>query len=193
MICSGVSHLQERNRPSSLTCPQSNNLTKISGLKVAARSSAFQFKGRNEDLRSVGQKLGVANVLEGSVRKEGNRVRITAGLTKVDDGFQLWAETYDLEINDVFAVQDRIARAVSAALQVKLLGADGAEVSVNSRSTNREAYQAFLKGQYFAARGQDEEDLKKALSYADQAITLDPNYRHGRSAQKPCKPWPVSR
>src|SRR6516162_6190660 len=74
MICSGVSHLQERNRPSSLTCPQSNNLTKISGLKVAARSSAFQFKGRNEDLRSVGQKLGVANVLEGSVRKEGNRV-----------------------------------------------------------------------------------------------------------------------
>jgi TolB-like protein/DNA-binding winged helix-turn-helix (wHTH) protein/Flp pilus assembly protein TadD len=153
-----------------------NNLTKISGLKVAARSSAFQFKGKNEDLRNVGKQLGVANVLEGSVRKEGNRLRITADLTNVDDGFQLWAETYNLEVNDVFAAQDKIATAVSRALQVKLLSPDGAGLSVVSRSTNPEAYQAYLQAQYFAARGQDKEDLKKALSYANRATELDPNY-----------------
>jgi TolB-like protein/DNA-binding winged helix-turn-helix (wHTH) protein/Flp pilus assembly protein TadD len=153
-----------------------NNLTKISGLKVAARSSAFQFKGKNEDLRNVGRQLGVANVLEGSVRKEGNHLRITAELTNVDDGFQLWAETYNLEINDVFAAQDKIATAVSRALQVKLLSPDGAGLSVASRSTNPEAYQAYLQGKYFAARGQDNDDLKKALSYANQATELDPNY-----------------
>jgi TolB-like protein/DNA-binding winged helix-turn-helix (wHTH) protein len=129
-----------------------SNLAKIQGLKVVARSSAFQFKGRNEDLRTVGRKLGVANVLEGSVRKEGNRVRITAVLTKVDDGFQLWSETYDREVSHIFAAQDEIARAVAGASQSKLL-------SVN-----------------FIARGQDKEDLTKALSYAEQAVKLDANY-----------------
>ena len=96
------------------------------------------------------------------MRKEGNRLRITADLTNVNDGFQLWAETYNLEINDVFAAQDRIATAVSRALQVKLLRPDGAALPVASRSTNPEAYQAYLQGQYFAARGQDKDDLKKA-------------------------------
>jgi TolB-like protein/DNA-binding winged helix-turn-helix (wHTH) protein/Flp pilus assembly protein TadD len=152
------------------------DLTKISGLKVVARSSTFQFKGKNEDLRRVGQKLGVANVLEASVRKEGNRVRITAVLTKVGDGSQLWSETYDREITHIFSAQDEIARAVTDALQVKLLSASDAEVSASSRSTNPEAYQAYLQGQYFAARGQDKEDLNKALSYADQAIKLDAKY-----------------
>jgi TolB-like protein/DNA-binding winged helix-turn-helix (wHTH) protein/Flp pilus assembly protein TadD len=151
------------------------DLTKVPGLKVVARSSAFQFKGKNEDLRSVGHKLGVANVLEGSVRKEGDRVRITAALTKVDDGFQLWSETYDRDVTHIFAAQDEIARAVTSAMQVKLLNAVG-EVSASSRSTNPETYQAYLQGQYFAARGQDREDLTKALSYADQAIKLDAKY-----------------
>jgi TolB-like protein/DNA-binding winged helix-turn-helix (wHTH) protein/Tfp pilus assembly protein PilF len=152
------------------------DLTKIPRLKVVARSSAFQFKGMNEDLRSVGHKLGVANVLEGSVRKEGDHVRITAALTKVDDGFQLWSETYDRDVTHIFAAQDEIAGAVTEALQVKLLSAGGAEVSGSSRSTNPEAYQAYLQGQYFAARGQDREDLQKALSYAEQAIKLDGKY-----------------
>jgi TolB-like protein/DNA-binding winged helix-turn-helix (wHTH) protein/Flp pilus assembly protein TadD len=152
------------------------DLTKIPGLKVVGRSSAFQFKGKNEDLRSVGHKLGVANVLEGTVRKEGNRVRITASLTKVNDGFQLWSETYDREINHIFAAQDEIAGAVTEALQVKLLSATSAKGSAGSRSTNPEAYQAYLQGQYFAARGQDKEDLATALSYADQAVKLDPSY-----------------
>jgi TolB-like protein/DNA-binding winged helix-turn-helix (wHTH) protein/Flp pilus assembly protein TadD len=153
-----------------------NDLAKVSGLKVVGRSSAFQFEGKNEDLRTVGRKLGVANILEGSVRKEGSRVRISVALTKVDDGFQLWTETYDREINHIFAAQDQIARAVTGALQVKLLSPSSPELSPGSRSINPEAYQAYLQGQYFIARGQDERDLDRALSYADQAVKLDANY-----------------
>jgi len=88
-----------------------HELAKVSGLKVVGRSSAFQFRAKNEDLREVGRKLGVANILEGSVRREGDHVRITAELIKSDDGFQLWSQTYDREIKDIFAVQDEIARA----------------------------------------------------------------------------------
>src|SRR5215468_2612211 len=153
-----------------------NDLAKTPGLKVVARSSAFQFKGRNEDLRSVGRKLKVRNVLEGSVRKDGNRVRITAELVKVEDGFQLWSETYDREIGHIFAAQDEIAGAVTGALQLKLLSANGAAIPGGSRTTSAGAYQAYLQGQYFAARGQDQEDLEKALSFADRAIALDANY-----------------
>jgi len=153
-----------------------NDLAKVAGLKVVGRSSAFQFEGKNEDLRSVGRKLGVANILEGSVRKEGSRVRISVALTKVDDGFQLWTETYDREITHIFAAQDEIARAVTGALQVKLLRPSSPELSPGSQSINPEAFQAYLQGQYFIARGQDEPDLDKALSYADQAVKLDANY-----------------
>jgi len=153
-----------------------NDLAKVPGLKVVARSSAFQFKGRNEDLRAVGRKLGVANVLEGRVRKEGNQVRITAELIKADDGFQLWSETYDREVSHIFAAQDEIARAVASALQVKLLSANSAAIPATPRTTNSEAYQAYLQGQYFIARGQDREDLTKALAYSERAIKLDANY-----------------
>ena len=153
-----------------------NDLAKVPGLKVVARSSAFQFKGRNEDLRAVGRKLGVANVLEGRVRKEGNQVRITAELIKADDGFQLWSETYDREVSHIIAAQDEIARAVASALQVKLLSANSAAIPATPRTTNSEAYQAYLQGQYFIARGQDREDLTKALAYSERAIKLDANY-----------------
>jgi TolB-like protein/DNA-binding winged helix-turn-helix (wHTH) protein len=153
-----------------------NDLAKVSGLKVVGRSSAFQFKGKNEDLRDVGRKLGVANVLEGSVRREGNHVRITAELIKADDGFQLWSQTYDRQAKDIFAVQDEIALAATEALQLKLLGGNGQPVASNLHSTNPEAYQAYLQGQYFIARGEDKRDLDQALSYADQAIKLDANY-----------------
>ncbi|HEY2548148.1 MAG TPA: winged helix-turn-helix domain-containing protein [Candidatus Acidoferrum sp.] len=153
-----------------------NDLAKVPGLKVVARSSAFQFKGKNEDLRSVGQKLGVANVLEGSVRKEGNRIRITAELTKAGDGFQLWSETYDREVSHVITAQDEIALAVTGALRLKLLSANGTPIRGDSRTTNSEAYQDYLQGQYFIARGQDREDLDKALSYAEHAIQLDAGY-----------------
>ena len=153
-----------------------NDLAKVSGLKVVGRSSAFQFRGKNEDLRDVGKKLGVSNVLEGSVYRDRNHVRITAELVKADDGFQLWSQTYDREMKDIFAVQDEIARATTEALQLKLLGSNGQPVPSTFRSANPEAYQAYLQGQYFAARGLNKGDLQKALSFADQTIQLDPKY-----------------
>jgi TolB-like protein/DNA-binding winged helix-turn-helix (wHTH) protein/Tfp pilus assembly protein PilF len=153
-----------------------NDLAKVSGLKVVGRSSAFQFKGKNEDLREVGRKLGVANVLEGSVRRDGNHVRITAELIKADDGFQLWSQTYDREIKDIFGVEDEIAQAATEALQLKLLGGDGQPVASNPRSANPEAYQTFLQAEYLSGRGRSKEDLGKALAYTDAAIKLDERY-----------------
>lgn len=153
-----------------------HELAKKSGLKVVGRSSAFQFKGKSEDLRAVGRKLGVANVLEGSVRRDGNHLRITAELIKADDGFQLWSQTYDREIKDIFAVQDEIARSTAEALQPKLLGSKGQAVPSPVRSANPEAYQAYLQANYFTVRGQNKENLGKALDYSDAAIKLDDKY-----------------
>ena len=153
-----------------------HELARIPGLKVAGRSSAFQFKGKNEDLRSVGKKLGVRNVLEGSVRRDGNHLRITAELIKADDGFQLWSQTYDREIKDIFAVQDDIARAATDAMQLKLQADNSQQVSSNLPSSNPEAYQAYLQASYFSVRGQNKEELAKALAYADTAINLDQKY-----------------
>jgi TolB-like protein/DNA-binding winged helix-turn-helix (wHTH) protein/Flp pilus assembly protein TadD len=153
-----------------------NDLAKVSGLKVVGRSSAFKFRSKNEDVRDVGRKLGVANVLEGSVRRQGSHVRITAELIKADDGFQLWSQTYDRQIDDIFAVEDDIALAAADGLQVKLLGSNGQPVVPNLRSANPEAYQAYLQAQYFSARGPSKEDLPKALAYTDTAIKLDERY-----------------
>jgi TolB-like protein/predicted Zn-dependent protease len=150
-----------------------NDLAKIQGLRVAARTSAFQFKGKSEDLRTVGEKLNVATVLEGSVRKEGNKVRITAQLIKTADGFHLWSETYDRELNDIFAVQDDIARSVAGSLKVTLLGAGTPTASPRSR--NPDAYNAYLQGQYFLSRP-TMENLEKAAGDLEQAIKLDPEY-----------------
>jgi TolB-like protein/DNA-binding winged helix-turn-helix (wHTH) protein/Flp pilus assembly protein TadD len=153
-----------------------NDLARIPGVKVVGRSSSFQFRDTNVDLRDVGRKLGVANVLEGSVRREGNHVRVTAELVKTDDGFQLWSQTYDREISDIFRVQDEIALAATGALQSKLLGAAGQTDASTLRSANPGAYDAYLQGKYFAALGQDNEDLGKALAFTQTAIQLDPNY-----------------
>ncbi|HTF65585.1 MAG TPA: winged helix-turn-helix domain-containing protein, partial [Edaphobacter sp.] len=152
-----------------------NDLAKLPGLKVVGRSSAFQFKGRDEDLREVGRKLGVANVLEGSVRRNGNHVRITAELIKADDGFQLWSQTYDREIKDIFGVEDDIAQSATEALSLKLLD-NRQPVASNLRNTNPEAYQAYLQAKYFSGRGQSEEDFGKAVAYTDKAIELDKKY-----------------
>jgi TolB-like protein/DNA-binding winged helix-turn-helix (wHTH) protein/Flp pilus assembly protein TadD len=160
-----------------------HDLAKVAGLKVVARSSAFQFKGRNEDVREVGRKLGVAHVLEGSVRRDGNHIRITAELIKTDDGFQLWSQTYDRQTKDILAVQDDIALATTEVLRLKLLGANGQRLTSNLRSANPEAYQAYLEGQYFIARGDDKPDLEKALSYAEQAVKLDASYAPGWAQQ----------
>jgi len=150
-----------------------NHLVRIPGLRVAARTSSFQFKGRNEDLRTVAEKLNVNNILEGSVRKEGRKVRITAQLINASDGFHMWSETYDRDLDDVFAVQEDIARAVANTLRVKLFGATTVALSVGTY--NPEAYNAYLQGRYFFER-RDKKSLEKALGYYEQAITLDSRY-----------------
>jgi TolB-like protein len=148
-----------------------NSLVKVQGLHVAARTSSFQFKGKNEDLRGIGKKLNVATVLEGSVRKQGQRARISAQLIQVSDGFHLWSETYDRDLTDIFAVQEEIAQSVAGSLRVTLLG----EKLPSPRATNFEAYNAYLQGKYFYARP-TKENLDKAITYYDQAVRLDPSY-----------------
>jgi len=150
-----------------------NNLARVPELRVVGRSSSFQFKDKNEDLRTVGRTLGVATVLEGSVSREGDRIRIRAELVKTADGFQLWSETYDRKVDDIFAVQDEIARAATGALQLKLSGTNAA---TTERVTNAQAYEAYLRAQYFTTRGRDKATLDNALTYAEQAIKLDPKY-----------------
>ena len=152
-----------------------NRLTKIPNLKVTARASAFQFKGKNEDSRVVGQKLDVADILEGSVQREKDRVRVTARLVKVDDGYDLWSESFDRDLKDIFAVEDDIAKAVASALQLKLLAGRSPATLTTSGTTNPETYEAFLHARYFAHM-QDEDSAKKALHYATKAIQSDPNY-----------------
>ena len=154
-----------------------NDLAKVQGLKVISRSSAFQFKGKNEDLRLVGQKLGVENVLEGSVRKQGNRVRITAELTKAKDGFQLWSETYDREVGDAIAVQEEIARAVTSALQGKILAnEDGNSFSVRLEILMRKPTKPICRHDISTSAVRTEDDLEKALAYADQSIQRDSKF-----------------
>jgi TolB-like protein len=148
-------------------------LAKIPGLKVIARTSSFQFKGRSEDVRVVGEKLGVATVLEGSVRKAGDRLRITAQLIRAADGSHLWSEVYDRQLNDVFRTQDEIADAVVGALKVSLLG--GAPAQRPAPTSNTEAYALYLQGlahwqRYTAA------DSQQAREYLERATALDPNF-----------------
>ena len=148
-----------------------NSLARIQGLKVVARTSAFQFKGKNEDLRVIGQKLNVATVLEGSVRKQGRRVRISAQLIQVSDGFHMWSAAYDRDLTDIFAVQEDIANAVAGSLRVTLFG----EMTLSPRAASAEAYNAYLQGRYFYALPSNE-GLEKSIAYYEQAINLDPTY-----------------
>ena len=150
-----------------------NDLAKIPGLRVTARTSSFQFKGKNEDLRVIGQKLNVACVLEGSLRKEGKRVRIRAQLISAYDGFHLWSETYERQLDDIFAVQEDIARSVAGALKVTLLGKNTAVSS--SQTKDAEAYNSYLQGRYFYGR-RSKEDLERAVSYYAAAIQRDSSY-----------------
>jgi len=149
-----------------------NDLAKIPELRVAARTSAFQFKGKNEDLRTIGRQLNVANILEGSVRREGKRVRIIAQLVNTSDGFHLWSATYDREITDIFAVQDDIARSVTASLRVVLRGE---KQGSSARTTSTEAYDAYMQGRFFLQR-ETTEDWVKAMGYFEQATKLDPGF-----------------
>jgi len=153
-----------------------DTLAQVPGLRVAARSSSFQFKGDDKDLRVIGRTLGVATILEGSVRKEGRHLRISAQLVNAADGFALWSQSYDRELDDIFAVQDDIARAVSSALQVKLMGSGGAPAA--APGGNAEAFNLYLQGRYLASR-RTPSDLEQAISYYQQALQLDPGYALG--------------
>ncbi|MCA1560656.1 MAG: tetratricopeptide repeat protein [Acidobacteria bacterium] len=148
-----------------------NALANNPHLRVAGRTSAFQFRNNQDDPREIGKKLNVINLLEGSVRKTNNRVRITARLVNATDGFNLWSETYDREMDDIFAVQADIARSVAEALRVTLLG--GEQEKIAARSTKAPAYNAYLQGRYFRQLN-TKEGLEKALRYFGEAVELDP-------------------
>ena len=149
-----------------------NLLVKIPELRVAARTSAFKFKGEKINVQEVAQKLNVAHVLEGSVRKSGNKVRITAQLIKAADGYHVWSETYDRTLDDIFVVQDEIAGAVVKALQVTLLGT---ALATRSKPQDPEAYNLALQGRYFIDRG-GKEDLERSIDYFRQSRERDPGY-----------------
>jgi serine/threonine-protein kinase len=149
-------------------------LAQISGLRVIGRSSSFRFKDRTEEPRTIGEKLGVSTLLEGTVRKQGDKVRIVAELINAPDGIELWTRTFDRELKDIFAVQEEIARAVAESLKVTLLGAE-ARSAQQSAPINVEAHNAYLQGHFYLLR-RNVEDFRKAITYYDQAIELDPNY-----------------
>lgn len=152
-----------------------NDLAKIPNLKVVGRTSSFQFKGKNEDLRQIGQKLNASNVLEGSVRKNGDHVRVTAQLIKTSDGFHLWSDTYDRELKDILILQDDIAKAVTSTLQLKLAVEQARTSRQTVRVANPEAFQALLQARYFY-RMHDQDSSRKTREYATRAIQLDPDY-----------------
>ena len=149
-------------------------LAQISGLKVIGRSSSFRFKDRIEEPRTIGEKLGVSTLLDGTVRKQGDRVRIVAELVNAADGIQLWTQTFDRQLKDIFTVQQEIARAVAESLKVTLLGTDSKSAQA-SATDNAEAHNAYLQGHFYLVR-RNAEDFRKAIDYYDQAIQLDPNY-----------------
>jgi eukaryotic-like serine/threonine-protein kinase len=145
-----------------------NALTKVQELRVIARTSAFAFRGREQDLRSIGQRLRVGTILEGSVRRAGSRIRVTAQLIKIDDESHLWSERYDREMTDIFAIQDDISQAIANVLKVKFAGP-------HRRAANIEAFQSYLKGLYWYQR-YNPESLAKAKESFEQALRYDPGY-----------------
>ncbi|MFV1998650.1 MAG: adenylyl cyclase, partial [Acidiferrobacterales bacterium] len=147
-----------------------NLLAKIPELRVAARTSSFSFKGKDIDIPEIAARLKVAHVLEGSVRKSGNQIRITAQLIQADNGYHLWSETYDRELDNIFQIQDEIALAVVDALKITLLGE-----APKVRATDPEAYQLFLEGQ-FLRRQVTEDSLPRAIDLFKKALEIDPGY-----------------
>ena len=151
-----------------------NALANVEGLKVISRTSSFFFKGKDVSLRTIGEELNVDNVIEGSVRKAGNKIRITAQLIKVSDDTHLWSEAYDRELEDVFAIQDEISNAIVDSLKVRLFGREKESI-VEPHTESIDAYESYMKGRYFLYSFM-EGGTAKALKYFKQAITLDPAY-----------------
>ncbi len=162
-------------------------LAQIKGLKVIGRSSSFRFKDKKEDSKTIGKKLGVSTLLEGTVRKQGDQVRIVAELVKAADGSELWSRTFDRELKDIFAVQAEIAGAVATSLELTLLGTD--DTSTKNISTNSvEAHNAYLQGHFYFQR-RNLEDYRMAVGFFDQAIRLDPDYAMAYAERSEAWAW----
>jgi serine/threonine protein kinase/tetratricopeptide (TPR) repeat protein len=151
-----------------------NALTQVKGLKVPARTSSFSFKGKDEDIREIGTRLNVGAILEGSVQKAGNRLRVTAQLICVSDGYHLWSERFDRKLEDIFAVQDEISMAVVDKLKVELLEGEK-EKLIKRHTQDKKAYQLYLKGRYHWNR-RSPRDMVMAVDYFQRAINKDPGY-----------------
>lgn len=151
-----------------------NALTRLAGLKVVSRTSAFQFKGLNSDIRTIGNKLGVSTVLEGSVRKSGDRLRITAQLIAVADGMHLWSDKFDRNSDDLFAIQDEISATIVETLKMKLIPSEVAGLK-QRRTQNLQAYDLYLQGRYFWNQ-RTHESIKRGLACFEKAIALDPEF-----------------
>jgi serine/threonine-protein kinase len=151
-----------------------NALSRIEDLKVAARTSAFSFKGKNANVSEIGEKLSVKNVLEGSVRKAGNRLRISVQLVNASDGFQVWSQRYDREMQDIFELQDEITLSVTEALKVRLLSKDR-NVMLKRYTDDPEVYELFLKGRYYYYK-YSAEGWRRAIEFFEKAIEKEPTY-----------------
>jgi TonB family protein len=151
-----------------------NRLTKIERLRIPARASAFSFKGKERDFQEIGEQLDVEMVLDGSVRKAGEKLRITIQLVNVSDGFPVWSETYQRNLQDTFTLWDDISLAVVDNMKIELLGEEKARL-MKRYTDNLEAYNLYFQGRYFWNR-RTEDGLKKAIDYFEQALKLDPNY-----------------
>jgi adenylate cyclase len=152
-----------------------NSLTHVEGIQVTARTSAFSFKGKNEDVREIGNKLGVANILEGTVRRAGKKMRINVQLINTADGYHVWSEAYDSELEDIFQVQDEIATKIVTKLKENFAITDKKESIVKTPTENIEAYNLYLKGRYYWNKS-NPEDILRAIKTFEEAIKLDPNF-----------------
>jgi adenylate cyclase len=152
-----------------------NSLTHVEGIQVTARTSSFSFKGKNEDVREIGNKLNVANILEGTVRKAGKKIRINVQLINTADGYHVWSETYDSELEDIFDVQDEIARKIVNRLKENFAITEKKENIIKPPTENLDAYNLYLKGRYYWNKSNPEDTLR-AIKTFEEAITLDPNF-----------------
>jgi TolB-like protein len=152
-----------------------NSLVRVNDLQVAARTSSFSFKGQKEDIREIARKLNVASILEGSVRKDGVRVRITTQLINTVTGFQLWSRTYDRDLKDILRLQSEIATAVTAALQATLLGTEASSIEVGG-TRNPQAFDAFLRAEGEMGNLSPQAALEARIAGLTEAIRLDPQY-----------------
>lgn len=165
-----------------------NALTKVDGLQVSARTSSFSFKGKNEDVRQIGNKLGVATVLEGSVRRAGKRIRITAQLINTIDGYHLWSEVYDSDLEDIFQVQDEISLKIVNKLKENFAISPKAQHIIKPLTENIDAYNLYLKGRYYWNKS-NPENIRKAIETFEDVIKLDPEFASTYCMLSFCYSW----